>query len=183
MGNIFKAYTDGACTLNKVNGDYEKGCGGTAGVIIRNEEMISYFSKSSTKTTNNEMELLAILMAMYKIYQIKDFDAMEDIVEIYSDSAYSINCIMTWAKSWEKNGWTRGKKHEEIKNLELIKAIYYFKDKFKNFTLIKVKGHSDDKWNNYVDKLAVTGKKVAETGNITTVKIDKLIAKVGEIIK
>ena len=56
---------------------------------------------------------------------------------------------------WEKNNWLRSR-NEEIKNLDIIKEIYNLKDLAR---VAKVKGHADNKWNNYVDELA-TGKKL-----------------------
>ena len=58
----------------------------------------------------------------------------------------------------EKNGWTRGKKHEPIENLEIIQKIYKYllND---NITFVKIKGHSGNVGNELVDKLAVAAKK------------------------
>lgn len=82
-----------------------------------------------------------------------------DEIEIYSDSAYSINIYTQWIKNWEKNGWTRGKKHEPIENLFVIRDTYdlikRLEEQFIKVTFIKVKGHSTDKFNQYVDTLAV----------------------------
>ena len=113
--------------------------------------------KHFENTTNNYCELYAILMALkyFKKEQSKD------ILKIYSDSTYCVNMLKSggWIYSWAKNGWTRGKKHEPIENLEIIKEIYSYLEKSKNIDFIKVKGHSGDKdWNNYVDKLAVKAK-------------------------
>lgn len=85
-----------------------------------------------------------------------------DTVNIYSDSAYCINIFTSWAKSWERNNWTRGKKHEPIVNLSLIQTIWNYckmlNSGFRTINFIKVKGHSTDKFNIFVDKLAVEAK-------------------------
>lgn len=144
-------YTDGACTLNKVNGNYEHGPGGWAFVAIDdNGEIIHTENGGSPSTTNNEQELMAI-------YRALDYAKKQEDVVIYSDSAYCINIFTQWAAAWERNGWTRGKKHEPILNLELIKNIYYLL-KDMNVTFVKVKGHASNKYNCYVDSLAVAAK-------------------------
>lgn len=150
-------YTDGACTLNKVNGNYEHGPGGWAFVAIDNDNNIIYEEKGgSPSTTNNEQELMAI----YKALSYTKEKEPEDVV-IYSDSAYCINIFTQWAAAWEKNGWTRGRKHEPILNLELIKNIYYLL-KDVNVTFVKVKGHATNRYNCYVDSLAVAAKREQE---------------------
>ena len=78
-------------------------------------------------------------------------------IYVYSDSAYIINCYsQKWWVNWEKNGWINSKK-QKVANRELWESlIYYFKKP--NFYFKKVPGHSNNKWNNYVDKLAVQAK-------------------------
>lgn len=93
------------------------------------------------------MELTAILYALKHI-EIEEVSFLKPI--IYSDSAYCVNLINDWMYSWARNGWKRPK-NQEVKNLNLIKEIYKLADIAE---IRKVKGHSDNKWNNYVDKLA-----------------------------
>ena len=150
-------FTDGAATMKCVNGEYQRENGGAAMAVIQDEKVIYEETKHFENTTNNYCELYAILMALkyFKKEQSKD------ILKIYSDSTYCVNMLKSggWIYSWAKNGWTRGKKHEPIENLEIIKEIYSYLEKSKNIDFIKVKGHSGDKdWNNYVDKLAVKAK-------------------------
>ena len=150
-------FTDGAATMKCINGEYQRENGGAAMAVIQDEKVIYEETKHFENTTNNYCELYAILMALkyFKKEQSKD------ILKIYSDSTYCVNMLKSggWIYSWAKNGWTRGKKHEPIENLEIIKEIYSYLEKSKNIDFIKVKGHSGDKdWNNYVDKLAVKAK-------------------------
>jgi ribonuclease HI len=140
-----------------INGEYQRENGGAAMAVIQDEKVIYEETKHFENTTNNYCELYAILMALkyFKKEQPKD------ILKIYSDSAYCVNMLKSggWIYSWAKNGWTRGKKHEPIENLEIIKEIYRYLEKSKNIEFIKVKGHSGEKdWNDYVDKLAVKAK-------------------------
>ena len=150
-------YSDGAATMKCINGEYQRENGGAAMAVIQDEKVIYEETKHFENTTNNYCELYAILMALkyFKKEQSKD------ILKIYSDSAYCVNMLKPggWIYGWERNGWTRGKKHEPIENLEIIKEIYSYLEKSKNIDFIKVKGHSGEKdWNNYVDKLAVKAK-------------------------
>lgn len=150
-------FTDGAATMKCINGEYQRENGGAAMAVIQDEKVIYEETKYFENTTNNYCELYAILMALkyFKKEQSKD------ILKIYSDSAYCVNMLKSggWIYSWAKNGWTRGKKHEPIENLEIIKEIYSYLEKSKNIDFIKVKGHSGEKdWNDYVDKLAVKAK-------------------------
>ncbi len=97
------------------------------------------------------MELSAILSALYHV-EVSD----ETDVIIYSDSAYCVNLINTWMYSWADNNWKRPK-NQEVKNLDLIQEIYrlaYLAE------IKKVKGHSTDYWNNYVDTLAKGERKI-----------------------
>lgn len=152
-------YTDGAATMNLVNGEYQRGAGGSAMVIINEKGKIEYSaSKHFDNTTNNYCELAAILMALN--YCSINY-SHDNIFEINSDSAYCVNMLKEngWIYSWSKNGWTRGKKHEPIENLELIKQIWDYMQSLK-IRFVKVKGHSGNKdWNDYVDKLAVEVKR------------------------
>lgn len=156
---IYEFYTDGACTLNCNNGKYSKGPGGWAWALIKDNEVTNWKNGGSPKTTNNEQELTAIMEALS--YACKDTTQC-DVVRIFSDSAYCINIFTQWINGWKANGWTRGKKHEPIENLETIKTIYEMVFSLENSFIavewVKVKGHSNDKFNNFVDQKAVEAK-------------------------
>lgn len=150
-------WTDGASSMKKVNGEYIRGAGGAGFAVIENGKITHFKAKDFSKTTNNHCELYAIKMALD--YFLQHY-SREDELEINSDSAYCINMLKEngWVYSWEKNGWTRGKKHEPIENLELIKEIFDLLKKVK-VEFIKIKGHSGNWANDFVDKLAVNAKK------------------------
>lgn len=153
---VFKYYTDGACTLKNENGVYSKGPGGWAYARIQDGKITARSSGGFKNTTNNEQELVAIMEALIDAERTS---IPGDEIEIYSDSAYSINIYTQWIKNWERNGWTRGKKHEPIENLFIIRNTYdlikRLEEQFIKVTFIKVKGHSTDEFNQYVDALAV----------------------------
>ena len=131
-------YTDGACINNP-------GPGGYAAILIHNgiEKEITGYKE---KATNNEMELMAALQGLMQLNKSCE-------VKLYSDSAYLINAFnQKWIDSWKNNGWKRGR-NDEIKNLQLWKLLYEMNIKH-SITWIKVKGHSDNEYNNRCDKLA-----------------------------
>ena len=107
-------------------------------------------SGGNPNTTNNIMEITAVIEGL----KLLKFPCS---VKVYSDSAYCINCYkQRWYENWQRNGWINSKK-QPVANRELWeKLIPYFYDV--RFKFEKVKGHTDDKWNNFVDKLAVEAK-------------------------
>ena len=150
-------YTDGSCQKNP-------GPGGFGVVVLDNDEnLITTYQERENNTTNNREELKAILWAFLKYAEPKGDG--ENALIVYSDSAYCINIFTNWIFNWKKNNWTR-KGNKPIENLELIKdidsAIEDAKKKDIKVEFIKVSGHSGNKWNEYVDKLAVKAKESCE---------------------
>ena len=131
-------YTDGACSGNP-------GPGGWAAVLICGEHK-KEISGGCKNTTNNIMELTAILEALKVLKTECD-------VELYSDSAYSVNGFnQGWIYNWIKKGWKTAD-GKDVKNKEIWQEIYSLTKKHKvNFN--KVKGHSDVELNNRCDELA-----------------------------
>ena len=131
-------YTDGACSGNP-------GPGGWAAVLIAGDYK-KEISGGSNQTTNNIMELTAILEALKAL-------KTECEVELYSDSAYSVNAFnQGWIYNWIKKGWKTAD-GSEVKNKEIWQEIYGLTKKHK-VTFNKVKGHSDVELNNRCDELA-----------------------------
>jgi ribonuclease HI len=133
-----KLYTDGACSGNPGPGGW--------GAILIYEGIEKEFSGGDRQTTNNKMELTAAIEGLKKLkYKCE--------VELFSDSAYLINSfVQKWIYNWDNNGW-RLKDGSEVKNIELWKELYRL-NKIHEITWIKVKGHSDNKYNNRCDELA-----------------------------
>ena len=121
------------------------GPGGWGAILMYNnyKKEICGGSKS---TTNNIMEVSAVIEAL-KI--LKD----PCNVTVYSDSAYVVNCFnQGWIYNWIKKGWkTSG--NEPVKNKELWQELYSL-TKIHNVKFVKVKGHSDNEYNNRCDELA-----------------------------
>ena len=131
-------YTDGACSGNP-------GIGGWAAVLLYNgvKKEISGYDKS---TTNNRMELFAVIQALRCLNQRCD-------VDICTDSQYISDAFnKDWLTLWQKNGWkTAGR--SEVKNVDLWKALLYEVNKHK-VQFVKVKGHADVELNERCDELA-----------------------------
>lgn len=142
-------YTDGACSGNP-------GVGGYCSILIYNgvEKVISGSEKD---TTNNRMELLAV---------IKGLECLKEtcFVNLYSDSQYVVDAFNKgWITNWQNNNWRTSDK-KEVKNLDLWKKLLELNQKH-TITFIKVKGHSDNEYNNRCDKLAVSEYKKLQTEN------------------
>lgn len=135
-------YTDGACSGNP-------GPGGWAAVILYKDTVIELADRFKM-TTNNIMEMLAVLNGLK--YVSKNFSFESEVV-VYTDSAYLYNCWKAdWWKKWEFNGWLTSKK-EPVKNKEIWEQLIpYFK--LSAFSMVKVKGHSGNEYNELADKLA-----------------------------
>ncbi|WP_369862559.1 ribonuclease HI [Halanaerobium sp. ST460_2HS_T2] len=140
----FKVYTDGACLGNP-------GPGGYAAIILdSNLEKLKVVSGAETDSTNNRMELRAVIEALKVIPENKK-------IELHSDSSYVINGLSSWVEGWKKNGWKTSSKNA-VANQDLWQELDQLSSKFK-LCYKKVKGHSGDQYNEEVDTLA---KKEAE---------------------
>ena len=146
-------YTDGS---TKGNGT-ENAVGGWGYIIIIKKDYIQTeikFSFQVENTTNNRMELTAIIEALNEVnYLLKDKLSDCKKINIYTDSAYIQNCYsQRWYIKWLKNGWVNSKK-EAVKNKDLwTRLIPYFENE--RFSFLKVKGHNGDYYNEIADQLA-----------------------------
>ena len=145
---MYKVYTDGACSVNP-------GPGGWAAIFLL-PSGIKQLKGGVLNTTNNRMELQAVIEAIRKITKLRVSASVH--FRIYSDSAYVVNAInQGWLKRWEKAGWTTSS-GDKVKNLEqwieLASLLEKCKDKGVEVSFEKVKGHSGDKYNEMVDELA-----------------------------
>lgn len=147
-----EVYTDGACSPNP-------GKGGWGYVIVDRGNSIYEDSGFEENTTNQRMELKAVIEAYKKIDWLNEqsFFCVNNYYTIYTDSAYVANCFaQNWYKGWRKNGWANSKK-EPVANQDLWKELLKYHDMYE-YDIKKVKGHQGVEWNEYVDKLAVAGR-------------------------
>ena len=131
-------YTDGACSGNPGPGGW--------GAILMYKENKKEISGGKKDTTNNIMELTAAIEGL----KLLKFPCE---VDLYSDSAYLVNAFnQGWIYNWQKNNWkTAGK--DPVKNKEIWEELYKL-TKIHKVNFIKVKGHSDNEFNNRCDELA-----------------------------
>ncbi len=131
-------YTDGACSGNP-------GPGGWGAVLFYGAHK-KEISGGDKATTNNRMEIQAVIEGLALLKE-------PCTVKVYSDSAYVVNCFQKgWIHGWLRNGWKNSKK-EPVENQDLWKQLWELMGKHK-VEYVKVKGHSDNEWNNRCDELA-----------------------------
>lgn len=133
-------YTDGACSGNP-------GPGGWGAILMYNGNS-KEISGAIKDTTNNIMEITAVIEALKLLKE-------ECNVKVYSDSAYVVNAFnQGWIYNWRKNNWKTASK-DPVKNQELWEQLYKLVQKHK-VEFKKVKGHSDNEFNNRCDFLATS---------------------------
>ena len=137
---IIKIYTDGACRGNP-------GPGGWGALILKDNEEIK-LNGGQNDTTNNQMELTAVIKAL-------DFFSESMELEIFTDSKYVMDGITEYIKKWKVNGWKTASK-KPVKNTDLWKQL----DALNAHHSIRwnwVKGHSGHRENDIADELANLG--------------------------
>ena len=131
-------YTDGACSGNPGPGGW--------GAILMYKGAKKEISGGKKDTTNNIMEITAVIEGLKQLKKQSE-------VQVYSDSSYVVNTFKQgWIYNWMKKGW-RTASGEPVKNKELWQELYSLTQKHK-VEFIKVKGHSDNEFNNRCDEMA-----------------------------
>ena len=131
-------YTDGACSGNPGPGGW--------GAILMYKDNMKEISGGKKDTTNNVMELTAVIEAL----KLLKFPCK---VNLYSDSAYVVNAFLqNWVINWQKNNWKTSDK-KDVKNKELWQELLKLTH-VHDVTFVKVKGHADNEYNNRCDELA-----------------------------
>lgn len=128
---MIEVYTDGAYSSSR-------DMGGFAFVVLENKEKIYSYFFNEPNTTNNRMEIVAVLKALY---WLKETGKLNEDIVIYTDSMYVIGSM---TKNWKRN-----------KNIDLFNELDNIYKQFKTIVFMHVKGHSGDKYNELCDKLAV----------------------------
>lgn len=136
-------YTDGACSGNP-------GPGGWGAILLYNGHELA-LSGGEKSTTNNRMELTAVIEALQKLKE-------PCIVELYSDSKYVIDALEKgWAWGWKKRGWVKSDKKPAL-NPDLWDTLLSLTQKHE-LRYHWVKGHADNEYNNRCDTMAVAESK------------------------
>ena len=132
-------YTDGACSGNPGPGGY--------GAILQHGKNRKELSGGFRKTTNNRMELLAVIAGLEALKDPCD-------VTVFSDSRYIVDAVNTgWARRWKANGWRRNKKDRAV-NPDLWACLLDLMD-IHDTEFRWVKGHAGNRGNERADALAV----------------------------
>ena len=136
-------YTDGACSGNPGPGGW--------GAILRYKETEKELSGGAADTTNNRMELTAVIEALALLKE-------PCVVELYSDSKYVIDGLSKgWATGWQKRGWIKSDKKPAL-NPDLWERLLALTDRHE-MHYHWVKGHAENEKNNRCDQMAVAESK------------------------
>lgn len=132
-----KIYTDGACSGNPGKGGW--------GALIQENDNEKKLSGSELNTTNNRMELTAVIRALEHYDEAKE-------IEVFTDSKYVMQGITEWIKNWKNNHWKTSQK-KDVKNKDLWVLLDTVSAKH-DVKWSWVKGHAGDYGNEIADKLA-----------------------------
>ena len=131
-------FTDGACSGNPGPGGW--------GALLRCKNVEKELSGGEKETTNNRMELTAVINALSAL-------KTECNVSLYTDSKYVMNGINEWLPNWKKNGWKTSNKKSAVKNVDLWQQLDELCSRHQ-IRWIWVKGHAGHPENERVDELA-----------------------------
>ncbi len=131
-------YTDGACSGNP-------GAGGW-GALLRYGTVERELSGGEALTTNNRMELTAVIEALKALKRPCQ-------ITIYTDSRYVMDGVQQWMPNWKRNNWRTTNKKSAVKNIELWQELDTLLSSHQ-VTWVWVKGHNGHIENERVDKLA-----------------------------
>lgn len=131
-------FTDGASHPNP-------GPGGWGAVYVEAGKVVQQAHGHDPDTTNNRMELTALLEGARLVPEGK-------ATVVWTDSQLCVNTITSWAAGWKRRGWTR--KGGPIKNLDLVKQAFDVFQARPELQLRWIKAHSGFRWNEYADALA-----------------------------
>ena len=138
-------HTDGACSGNPGPGGY--------GAVLRFGELEKEISGGFRKTTNNRMEILAVIQALELLTR-------PCRIRIYSDSSYVVRAINEgWARRWKANGWVRNRRGQPALNIDLWERVLNQQDRHERVNIEWVRGHAGNPGNERADKLARTALK------------------------
>jgi ribonuclease HI len=145
---VLARFTDGPKTGVFTDGATEgnPGPGGWGAVLVVDDEVVAEDYGSDGHTTNNRMELTAMIAGLRMI-------PADSPVDIYTDSQLVVNIITKWAEGWKAKGWKK-KSSGPIANLELVKEVYALAQARPEAKIQWIKAHMGNRWNEYADSLA-----------------------------
>jgi ribonuclease HI len=131
-------FTDGAASPNP-------GPGGWGAVYVVDGEVVDQAHGSEAHTTNNRMELTAILHGIELVPEGTS-------ATVYSDSNLAVRTINEWAAGWAARGWRR--KTGPVENLDLVRPLYELAQRRPEIAVVWIRAHAGNRWNEYADSLA-----------------------------
>ena len=131
-------FTDGACSGNPGPGGW--------GAILRWKDTEKELSGGAAETTNNRMELTAVIEALRAL-------KVRCVISLYTDSKYVMNGVTQWLPNWKANHWKTANKKSPVKNIDLWQALDELLSQHE-ILWNWVKGHNGHPENERVDKLA-----------------------------
>ena len=140
MSDVIEAFTDGACRGNPGPGGW--------GVLLRFNDHEKRLCGGEIETTNNRMELMAVIQALESLKR-------DCTVKVTSDSQYVLKGINEWMENWKKRGWKTAAK-KPVKNVDLWQRLDKARETH-NVEWVWVKGHSGHTENEIADELANQG--------------------------
>lgn len=147
LSEVLAAYTAGPTTGVFTDGAAHPnpGPGGWGAVYVVADAIITEARGAEPQTTNNRMELTALLAGYALIPR-------GTAAVVMTDSQLCVDTINSWAAEWERNGWKR--KRGDIKNLDLVQELYRVARARPEVELRWIKSHNGYRWNEYADALA-----------------------------
>ncbi len=131
-------FTDGSCAGNP-------GPGGWGAVRVEEGRVVSQRHAADPATTNNRMELTAIIEGLRMV-------APHEALPVFSDSQLVVNTLTKWAAGWEARGWKR--KEGEVKNLDLVREAFALVRARPRVRIQWIRAHDGSLWNEYADSLS-----------------------------
>lgn len=135
-------FTDGSAEPNP-------GVGGWGVVWVRDGKVVAERSGGEPDTTNNRMELRALIEAYRLVPEGTP-------VTVWSDSNLVVRTVNEWAAGWERRGWKRSS--GPVQNLDLVQELYGIARSRPEVTVAWIKAHVGHEWNEYADRLAARGR-------------------------
>jgi ribonuclease HI len=150
VAEVLSSFTDGPETGVFTDGASEgnPGPGGWGAVLVVDGEIVQEAMGSDGYTTNNKMELSAMIAGLKMLPLDADID-------VYTDSKLIVDTLNDWAKKWRANGWKK-KSSGPIANLELVKEALALYEQRPNTRIRWIRAHSGNRWNEYADSLATS---------------------------
>lgn len=149
VDEVLSSYTEGPDTGVFTDGASEgnPGPGGWGACLVVDGDLVNEAMGSDGYTTNNKMELTAMIAGLKMLPKDADID-------VYTDSKLIVDTLNDWATKWRANGWK--KKSGPVANLDLVKEAFALAEARPNVRIKWIKAHSGNRWNEYADSLATS---------------------------